>query len=515
MSSFGDVRALLQRRAQDLSWRALIETLRAYPDPDELKREILPYCDQSLSRWPDAVRLAHPEWVDEALDRLDDPSRALHPGVQLARGLNLRARPDEKRSWLELFQAYDLSRLTALRLSGAGEKIRLPRKDLQKLLKRLETSSLTALCLQDVRLNARQWEALLAWPRLDALKTLQLERARLVPRRSSDEETSAPLATLLERKLPALKHLCLRDNKLRAGDIALLADSALSGALRTLRLGAVPNDPYHSDRHVWFNRVQQHGLELLCDAEIFPSLSALELSYHQLAEESDPLMRAEMPSLRALDLRHNYMRSPHGKWLAEAPFVERLEALDLSGNTVGAHAVRALIKHLSSDSMRELRLSRTNLGQRGFEALITSPTMRHLKRLELFGENIGVANAGRLAHASFERLEALNLLENALTSEGFEALQSASFASTLRELKLSITEDDAVVTLLEAPSLSALESLVIPVRSRHGMPGKSREARHQALREHPRGALLSFVREELYHYSTTTRPLITLPGEPC
>lgn len=496
--TFGDVRALIHHPSPT-NWKALIAALCVWPDPQELRQIVLPYCEQSLAAWPDMWRHASPGWINDALaDR-----EVIHPGVWLARSLAFAPKKGRNVSWLRLWDHYDLSCVTTLRFHGRGAKLKLPRHDFERMFDALKETPVRALRFYDTKLNPAQWKSVMAWPGLNGLESLSLNRCRLSSYQR-DVQLGVSLFELAGHECHALRHLCVRDNRLRGSDLALLAEASFAKRLRTLRFGATPTNPYSSDSHAWFNRAGRDGLEALCHPNAFPALESLELSYQQFnADTIAPLHNAEMKSLRHLDLHQNYLLSPEGKALAHSSFIRRLEALDLSGNEIGAQATQELCDAFEGGALRTLHLNRAKVGISGAAHMMRAEGLEQLTQLgfadnDLHGEGMKI-----FTHCALSRLEHLNMMRNTMTDETYADFLCAPFLSTLKTLKIPTLTDAQVIELLEHPNLQQLERLAVDSR---------RDERNAALAAHEHGHKLTFLRQELYHYLNYTPLLIPLPG---
>lgn len=98
--------------------------------------------------------------------------------------------------------------------------------------------------------------------------------------------------------------------------------------------------------------------------------------------------------------------------LAREPLVARLRSLDVSQQRIGPDELR----------------------------VFASPSFASLRSLDLWGNPLGEAGAIRLASASLDRLERLELATCKLTARGVEALSRAAFFPRLRRLGLAYND---------------------------------------------------------------------------
>ncbi len=126
---------------------------------------------------------------------------------------------------------------------------------------------------------------------------------------------------------------------------------------------------------------------------------------------NDRFLVAAKRIFRRAPIRHLRIRfDPHGvakpiAALAESEQLNRLHALDLSGNRLDSRHVRALIVSEHLTRLSELDLSHNRIGDSGMRALAESPVLSQLERLILHGNDVGPVGVRALGQSILRRSE--------------------------------------------------------------------------------------------------------------
>src|SRR5262249_8073838 len=154
-----------------------------------------------------------------------------------------------------------------------------------------------------------------------------------------------------------------------------------------------------------------------------PKLAELCLCEIGLGNEGlAPLVNAELPSLRSLDLSINDLSADGISLLERASWLSNLVTLSFGCDELGDEGVSRLSGCAQLARLEQLSLDYMTLGARGIQALAASPFLTGLKTLSLSNTQMTTAAAQALATASWPVLEHLNLEENAVDAEGLDSL---------------------------------------------------------------------------------------------
>jgi hypothetical protein len=446
---FGDARSWVQR-VDEVGWERLcdlLDRLHHSPQQDQLNQELLPYLESSLSRWPDALRIAPLAWTDALMDGKTAPRViSLARGVRMD-GLNIT-----------------IARAKAL-VAGAAERGLAP----------------TALAVRGTTLSGKALRAL--WPLCGQLESLELDGAdqgdALYEALRDDAAPTgltrlrvlnqgAPILAIAPviHRLPALRALHLSGSKLLSSEgWSALFEAPCIAQLRELELGAwmltreVPNHealalerlslsqtyspPYNSDE----NRSRDALVRWL---ERSPRLHTLELGDHwgltgDRIEATLPPTLA--PGLRSLRLCAQGVADDGAarRWVASrAGTLERLVIRDtyasrMTGGDPSNIFARSMLHAALTEgaALRELscELGVNGLGLRGW-ALDRRRDGARLESLKLAGGGESGAAAWLVSSLELPALRALQLTSTHLTGEVVDSLVSAPCWQRLTTLEL-------------------------------------------------------------------------------
>jgi uncharacterized protein (TIGR02996 family) len=433
---------------------AFLRACKEAPDDDAPRLVLADWLEEQGNQHGAAMRLqcraGHIDEADPARDALDgEADRILReappdwltawrqhtPDVEVRRGLGSvtfaegrqpgPSGPDEQAwAWID--------RLTLDRVDRAMRFLRgAP-----------DSAGLNELSLHSVQLGPRNITALTRLPCLAPIVRLNFD--------SSLRGTEA-LAALIRggKRLTRLRRLDLALASLRFDGIDLLARSDL--APRLTHLGLVGS-------------FLGSGLTVrLADAPALAGLESLDLACCELSDGLGGLVRAPFP-LRELRLNANRLTGQAALDLDRAPWLSRLEHLNISNNTLGEDGVRALAA-TEIPSLRALDLSLVQAGGEVAEILTRAPWLCQLRSLDLGQDELTDHSAQTLAKVPFERLTSLAVQWNSqLASKGARALARAPGLARLRELVLAgcpiggagarALAESAVLTRLRALHLS-------------------------------------------------------------
>lgn len=213
-------------------------------------------------------------------------------------------------------------------------------------------------------------------------------------------------------------------------------------------------------------------------------LETVVITAAHLLWNADALFR-HVPTVRRLRILHLRDHLPE---IANAPWMERIVELDVSGNELGGRSLQALAqssycKHIeildlnncklnqasiaclaaapNFQSVRILRMKGNQIGSEGMHAIARAPGLQNLRRLSLDENQIEDQGAIALTDEPTFLLEKLVLGGNRIGNSGATAVaQCAKFAG-LRQLRLDRNQisNVGVQALATSPILHHLEEL--------------------------------------------------------
>jgi len=230
----------------------------------------------------------------------------------------------------------------------------------------LDWPALEALELVAVQLTGEGIDRALRRPALDSLTALDL---------SNNSLGGMGLRVILDRALPNLRTLRLRNAFLSADAMATLARSLLVRRLAALSIGE--------------NRTDPTGAALCLVAEAADQLVELEIDQRSLtSEDAAEIVRRLRAPLRTLRLRGGGAGFAMMTELVNNAALRGLRTLDLSNQPIGHAAVVALAR-AELPALEQLDLSNCRLDQESVYALAQSPTLPRRVALRLSGNARG------------------------------------------------------------------------------------------------------------------------------
>jgi uncharacterized protein (TIGR02996 family) len=238
--------------------------------------------------------------------------------------------------------------------------------------------------------------------------------------------------------LSRLSDLDLDDNDIRVGGVRALAEAKLP-RLKTLNLRA--------------NKIENAGLESLAGAPLLGQLHTLGLVHNDLGDAGVAALAASphAEGLVSLDLGYNPAIGDSGVYaLACSPHLSRLRNLGLGaesayqvqGRSTGVTEIgaRALASSVSLAGLTSLDLGgQSLLGDAGVCALVESTNLTRLTTLRLWGCGIGARGVAALASSAWlAGLTHLDLADNPWTDEAAEALARSPHLTRLRYLRVAM-----------------------------------------------------------------------------
>lgn len=186
-----------------------------------------------------------------------------------------------------------------------------------------------------------------------------------------------------------------------------------------------------------------------------------------------PALRALLASptadrLEAIQMSYNAIGAEAGEVLARAPRLARLQRLAIGNCQLQNAGLTALAGSPHLRALESLTLTANGLGPDGIGAFAASPVAAPVRSLDLENNSLtSDAMAALCANPAFRRLERLELggvvfHPNNIGPAGVDSIVNASFAHTLRELDLYNNvqiEPDGARMIAEAESLRDLERL--------------------------------------------------------
>lgn len=329
--AFGELRSALHASPSVEGWQAVCAELDRWPEGPG-RDEALPYAQEHLTRWPDALRSAPTRWL---LDGLSGGSRWR---MALIRTLTLS--PEH--------------------LPGA------PPEALVRALSWPEWSHVRQLTLGRVSLRLADAPEVFAAPLWAS--------ARSVTAQEVGWEAAELTACLDAGLAEGLETLNLSMNPLGDAGLRALADQPALHTLHTLKLARSLSGP--------------DGITSLAASPHLGNLRALDLSSTPLPGDGwrdvasvDSVIRLDALSLHSSRLSSRLCTALFGRrtWLAGA---SRLD-LSYQGDTFGDEGALVLAHAIPSEALRVLALEANGIGTIGAQALATSARLSGLERLLL------------------------------------------------------------------------------------------------------------------------------------
>lgn len=141
-----------------------------------------------------------------------------------------------------------------------------------------------------------------------------------------------------------------------------------------------------------------------------------------------------MTTIKRLILRDVFMGEHAAQTLAQSPYLEALEVLELDSSYLGADGVKALGQRLR---LRDLALRGCAIEAQGFIELSKLPWLKRLERLSISQERVSVAALCALLDGACDgALTTLALMRVGLDAQGLDELIARSGALALTSLDL-------------------------------------------------------------------------------
>jgi uncharacterized protein (TIGR02996 family) len=146
--------------------------------------------------------------------------------------------------------------------------------------------------------------------------------------------------------------------------------------------------------------------------------------------------------------------------IAECAWLARVNALDLSGNTIGSRSLQSLVRSERCRSLRVLRLDNCLLGLPSLQVLAHEVQLGSLRVLSLSKNAIdddGAALLARSPHLS--KLQELTLYGNQLSFQGTTALAGSTFRLTRLAIGDNRVGNDGAAAIARSPQFAELRFL--------------------------------------------------------
>lgn len=505
---FGELRSVLHQPPSPAVWDQLCDLLDGWHRAD-LVQTALPYAQDHLRSWPDALRVCPLAWIDSLRQRKP------HPALPLVRVVN---DPHAFNATLSGLAEQPLP-LTALRARGY-----IDHQGVQALARWPSLAGLEMLDLSRCRISSGA--VALADGLGPALRQLYLSHCALgddalqaivrspgatkleVLRLDGNLATDAGVLALAE--LPCMETLRVLGlggtdihrarQTFSAAVMAALVERGVFDGLERLNLSATPLSAAHTNALASARPVNLRALDLsgcqvttealgnLLRAPLGAGLRELRLSVNALTSDTGRLLAGLEAPREALDLSYSALGEDGLGDLLAAPWIGQLKTLALANSARTAQVARQLYEH-EGLALRELNLSFIPVGDDGAYWISRGSGLAGLTALHLSSCQIGPRGARALASGpSAQTLETLSLSSNPLGEQGLRALAQAAFPA-LRHLYLEQVElgPRAAEALAAAPWLPQLMTLSI---DHHKLSGTARAALADALPARQRLRLL-------------------------
>jgi hypothetical protein len=444
--SFGELRAALAASPSPFAWEAVCRCCEraALLDRAAFEEALLPYAQQALAGWPDALRTTPPRWLAAAGGDV--------PGLPLVRHLELAHPPG---GWPmaagELLDAPGLRHVTQLKVAHLS-------------LGALRGCALLAQ-VQHVDLGASRR----ARAELEVIEQMP----RLVGLRAADADTAVGALAELERlgwlgrmealelgpalvtarglewlaSCARLRSLGLWGGALRVEEVGRLCEALEAAPLEGLNVGGCGLDGAGlakiaqtrwrlRDLGAWGARLGRAEVELLAQAEAFEGLERLNLRRALSGGALAPLLaRRGATALRVLEVhgcaldaqswraasQGDVMRGLVTLGASEAGISDdvtsalvdglgggRIEALELSRNLLRGETAHRLAR-ASLPQLRSLALDHTRIGDAGLSGLLEAPWIGGLEVLDVVSCELSLG-AEALFKGAAHRLKSLRYL---------------------------------------------------------------------------------------------------------
>lgn len=359
---FGDLRSLLNQPHTPQVWDQLCLWVGQWSD-EASRYRIMPYIEGHLQRWTDEQRKVPSQWIrDLARD-------TAVPWMMITKTLYLRGYNSPRGfSWssnrveIDFQKFFSREELVHIHRLDLGEN-KLQEDDLRALVESTQLESLTHLELQR---NTFEHDGMKYLMRLKPLTYLGLRKCKL---------TDAHIEQLCSGEhINQLKGLDLFGNQLTALSVRSLNERAPN--LETLNLG---NNP------ALLNTLTRHFS--------FSNLHTLNIERTKL-ETSDLEVLLANNTYKHLNLWDTNLKEIASILSQYADNLQNLESLNLGKNALNNDDIKALVE-IDFTQLKQLNLYNNHIGDRSAEALAAAPWISKLDELNL-GEN-AISSIGKKA----------------------------------------------------------------------------------------------------------------------
>ena len=435
-ADFGELRSLLHRPATASNWAAICEEIERWePDSSELQTVVIPYANQLLGTYPDALRVMPSSWRQALLMRgeLD------LPWFEWARRLDIsgdRLRIRETRHLVECKRLRELNHLdifAQISQTAFGLLVQAP------YLKGVKHLGLRLTGLEDA-----QFSKLIAAPMFErGLPSLDLGWSGLSERGLHAVATSPHMSNLERLGIEGCRNLRPQ------GSWRKIVTGAAFPALRELDVSKI-----------WLG--QPHLTEFI-EGNLPEQLTKLDISYNELGDTwlMHLLERSDLQNMERLNLWNTSLDGDFIDAFAGKEALPNIRDLDLGNNRLKSSHVSALLTSSDFRALETLSFRSNSLGDDP-EELANLPALPLLEELNLWSNHLG--NNGAIALSTspvLTTLRSINLRHNYIGERGVEALLSSPHLGNLETLDLSVNRLDskAIALLARTDALPKLTKL--------------------------------------------------------
>lgn len=164
----------------------------------------------------------------------------------------------------------------------------------------------------------------------------------------------------------------------------------------------------------------------------------VDSTYHRFGLENAKLLaESELPNLRRLSLRGNWVDEPGCVAIIDSDDLASLDELDLGDNHIYDQNMKGIAACSGLQRLRALGLHHNGVRNAGAKALARSPHWRSLECLDLYDNRVGDEGVKWLCRdGAFPALRSLNLLQNPLTGAGLSMLAASELGGRLEDLSV-------------------------------------------------------------------------------
>ncbi len=223
------------------------------------------------------------------------------------------------------------------------------------------------------------------------------------------------------------------------------------------RLGHDETELLVQHRKAWFGPIE----EITGTNPVFLRgvIAHLDITGSVLVKRANRLFQLA-PLVHSLRVRE--LRQTLGE-IVDAPWLERITHLDLSGNSLGNRGLSVLARSPARTSLRQLQMNRCELNAASVVAFANADSFANLQSLHVADNGLGEVGTRTLATAgALRQVVDLDLSRNHLQDAGAAALVDAA-VWRLRHLRIADNAigNDGVAALANAPCLADLTLLAL------------------------------------------------------